>query len=350
MNHSGLAIVQAARLAGTADAFASALEWDAFAQFPRDHAATVAAEGVARSAAPGLVSVKTTPARVAFRVEKPRAYDGQELVSLLDSMGEAQPRQLKRFGAPVVAPVSVCDPESSRLKKLRMHVGFAARGHAIGGKPGHRYYAAMFTLTYVGVDDWRPDHLTRCMDKARAWCKRRRIAFRYVWVAELQKRGAIHYHVMVWLPEGVQMPKWDECGWWPHGFTKSERARNAVPYLLKYLSKDASKSFGTFPLGARLYGVGGLDGPIRRARAWLNRPRFAQCRGSINDTCKRATGGGFLEASANLIGPPRPWQSEYECVTVAHKRGFVRVRQHPVVIDAAGPFSWLHDAPGVLCH
>jgi Protein of unknown function (DUF3296). len=28
----------------------------------------------------------------------------------------------------------------------------------------------------------------------------------YVWVAELQKRGALHYHVLLWLPRGLTLP------------------------------------------------------------------------------------------------------------------------------------------------
>ena len=37
----------------------------------------------------------------------------------------------------------------------------------------------------------------------------RRPRFRYCWVAELQKRGAIHYHLALWLPADVSLPKPD---------------------------------------------------------------------------------------------------------------------------------------------
>lgn len=70
----------------------------------------------------------------------------------------------------------------------------------------------MVTLTYRNIDDWCTDDISYFMRLVRQWCKRRQIAVRYVWVAELQKRSAVHYHVVFWLPIGISLPKPDKQG------------------------------------------------------------------------------------------------------------------------------------------
>jgi len=230
----------------------------------------------------------------------------------------------------------VLDQQGLRLRRLRMNVGVAARCHAVSESKARREHAVMVTLTYAGSnDEWRAEHLGRAVDRFRKWCNRRGIKARYVWVAELQKRGVIHYHLVAWLPRSVSMPKWDKQGWWPHGMTRTEVARHAVPYLLKYLSKDASKQFGSFPRGARLYGVGGLDASLRRCRAWLNRPSFVQGNASVADVWRRAKGGGWVDPDGVV------WPSEFRPIVVNGARGLVRAHTHERAIEAAGPFSWI---------
>jgi hypothetical protein len=277
--------------------------------------------GGARSAEPGLVSVPTKQKRKAL-TENRHSGNGVDHARIVETLAD-------QGGF-------VLDSQGLRLAKLRMNVGFSARAHAVSEKRAHREQAIMVTMTYAGDNSaWRPDHLKTATDLFRKWCKRRRLACRYVWVAELQKRGVIHYHLIAWLPLAVRMPKWDRAGWWPHGMTKTEVARNAVPYILKYLSKDASKTFGDFPRGARLYGIGGLDASLRRARSWLNRPSFVQGNGSIDDPWKRAKGGGWVDPDGVL------WASEFRMVVAGDQRGVVRVHTHPRSIEASGPFSWV---------
>lgn len=278
-------------------------------------------QGGGEAGRPGLVSVPTTQTRQRQGLQV-HAAEGAERVRLLEQVEAAD--------------AFVLDPQGLRLAKLRMNVGFSARCHAVSEKRAHREHAVMVTLTYRGDNSqWQPFHLTGATDRFRKWCRRRGIACRYVWVAELQQRGVIHYHLVAWLPKSVSMPKWDKQGWWPHGMTRTERARNAVPYLLKYLSKDASKQFGSFPRGARLYGVGGLDASLRRCRTWLNRPAFVQANSSIDDKWRRAKGGGWVDPHGEI------WPSEFELVRVAEGRGVRRVCTHPRSIEAAGPFSWI---------
>lgn len=134
------------------------------------------------------------------------------------------------------------------------------------------------TLTYVGVDDWRPEHISASIRRYRKWCKSAAIDCRYVWVAELQTRGAVHYHVLTWLPSSVSMPHWDlarpKGPWWPHGMTNTQPARAGVGYLMKYLSKLGE--FHRFPKNLRLYGMGGLSPAARSVVAWVNLPEWVK--------------------------------------------------------------------------
>lgn len=235
------------------------------------------------------------------------------------------------------------DRAGRRHSGLRMAVGFAARAHDVC-KPG-RHRAWMVTLTYAGDNsDWRPEHLTRAMTAFRNWCKRQGLPCRYVWVAELQKRGVIHYHIAAWLPRGVRMPKWDVQGWWHQGMTNTLRAQHATAYLMSYLKKGDLEARGALPKGARNYGVGGLNHSLRRARRWLRLPAFVQANSSIHDHWKRATGGGW-------ISPEGEWlPSEFERVNVGGVWCLRRVHTHERSIDPAGPFSWLSDRPVALSY
>ena len=108
------------------------------------------------------------------------------------------------------------------------------------------------------------------LKRIRHWLQRRSVRFCYVWVAELQQRGALHYHILVWLPFGLTLPKPDKQGWWPHGSTRIEWARHPIGYLVKYASKFDIKC--GLPKGARLHGAGGFDQAAQQIRRWFNCP------------------------------------------------------------------------------
>ena len=170
----------------------------------------------------------------------------------------------------------------------------------------------------------------------RKWCNRQGFRARYVWVAELQQRGTIHYHAVVWLPVGVRCPAFDSRGWWPHGMTNRKAVRrSAVGYLMKYLSKGTDTC--SFPKGARIYGVAGLDKAMSRVRRWVRLPAFVQGNSSTLDAWTRTPGGGWSSPSG--VG----FVSEFCTAVVAGVRCLIRVAQHPIAIVAAGPFSWLED-------
>ena len=177
--------------------------------------------------------------------------------------------------------------QKRRIGRLRRTIWACGHLHRLSVPRGVRETVWFVTLTYVGVHDWRPNHLSRCMKAIRKWCAKRGVKFRYVWVAELQKRGAIHYHLAVWLPKSLQLPKFDKQGWWPHGHTQRVVGKHPVGYLMKYLSKVGPVQ--AFPKGARIHGYGGLTQQARGICTWLNLPSW----------CKQRFGVGELQTVAN---------------------------------------------------
>ena len=179
----------------------------------------------------------------------------------------------------------------ARVKRLKRGVWAAGHLHGIADH-GHRPPVAWFvTLTYVGVDDWRADHISGATEQFRRHCARLGVPCRYLWVAELQRRGAVHYHLLAWLPRGVRMPQWDKAlvrpsgrvagPFWSHGMTNTQVAKAGVGYLMKYLSKLGELT--VFPPHLRLYGCGGLNAQARSVRCWYNLPEWAKREHGVGD-------------------------------------------------------------------
>jgi hypothetical protein len=132
------------------------------------------------------------------------------------------------------------------------------------------YYAACLTLTYAPGQVWERRDISRFIEALRLFYKRRGWQFVYFWVAELQQRGAVHYHVIVFVPKRHKIPKPDR--WWRKGFTHIFALRCFAAYLSKYLQKGMEGAL-RFPRGLRLFGYGGLDWLLKgmwRCR-WLAR-------------------------------------------------------------------------------
>lgn len=187
-----------------------------------------------------------------------------------------------------LAPHAVAE---RRVKRLKRSVWASGHLHGIADLVGSPPVCWFVTLTYVGVDDWNPGHIRAAVDRFRKWCKSKGVACRYTWVAELQRRGAVHYHLLAWLPHGLRMPHWDRApsaarsAFWQHGMSNTEVAKSGVGYLMKYLSKLGELS--TFPKGLRLYGIGGLNANGRAVRAWFNLPQWAKSAHGVGDLVRR---------------------------------------------------------------
>jgi hypothetical protein len=110
----------------------------------------------------------------------------------------------------------------------------------------------MFTLTFRGVMDWAP----KCIRAFSRWLARHG-SKGYVWVAELQKRGAVHYHVLALWPIGAQWVKpGKETGGWTRGFTWVTDNVQKPFYLMKYIQKGTKDGrIIRYPKGIRIYGV-----------------------------------------------------------------------------------------------
>lgn len=233
--------------------------------------------------------------------------------------GEAVPPGLVSFstsdkrpeslGVPAADPHRiVIDAQRSRLKRMRSAVLTASSlvSNRLGSS-GRRWKAAMLHLTYADEDAFDPRQVSGLMKHIREWSRRRGLpALPYVWVLERGETfGRLHYHMLIWLPLGVTLPKPDKQGWWPWGHTKWEWARGAVGYLAKYVSKGGEV---VFPKGSRSHGKGGLTAVERSQCAWWRSPTWVKAVWpDWQDEPRPAKGGGWVSrVSGDWL--PSPWR------------------------------------------
>lgn len=195
-----------------------------------------------------------------------------------------------------------------RIARLRKAVPSAANQIALSTANGYRHSVAMVTLTYRPGVEWAPDHVNDFQEAIRQFLKRQGIEYRAVWVLELTKKGQPHYHVLIWLPRALlkarKLPKPDDRGWWPHGSTRIEWARNAVGYLVKYTSK--ATHLDKPPFGARLFGIRGLRSTFRRAHRLHMLPFWLKAMAGPGTLCKRLPDGWWLAEDGALY--QSPWE------------------------------------------
>lgn len=218
-----------------------------------------------------------------------------------------------------------------RLRRMRRSVQISTAEHAARLPDGFRWQAKFVTLTYRGVADWRPWHVRDYLQRLRVWMRRRRVDLRYVWVAELQRRGAVHYHLVVWVPHGFRVPLPDSSGMWPHGSSNIQDARHPVAYLAKYASKgtpDGEK----FPPGLRTHGVGGLGAAGRVARAFHMLPAWLRkVAGGYVQRVERLKGGLYrLADTGELVRSP------WEVVEHAANWSWIQLRWRGFELVAGG--------------
>lgn len=176
-----------------------------------------------------------------------------------------------------------------------------------GGFRGAWYF---LTFTYRDGADWQPQDIKGWLHATRKQFQRNGSKLHYVWVAELQKRGAIHYHAVVWVPRGQFIRRPDQAGTWTKGSTNVQKARNAVGYLAKYAGKGMGVQCGPdgrelkFPRGARIHGAGGLvASSVVEARWWLA-PRWLRTAiGELTDV-QRVPGGWLERATGQFHRSP----------------------------------------------
>lgn len=133
------------------------------------------------------------------------------------------------------------DPNRIRAQRLKKSVITGARLHDEEAKKGSfRGAWYMLTTTYADGSDSGPRDVSELLKRIRGHFNRvirlkyrsYRPVFRYLWVGELTKRLVPHYHILIWIPRGVFIPKADKRGWWPHGHTQIQKARIAFSAVL----------------------------------------------------------------------------------------------------------------------
>ena len=239
-------------------------------------------------------------------------------------------------GTPLESGLIEIDPILTRMRRMRRSVLTAARMHEFELRH-KRHKPAMLTLTYREVGQWNPKHISELLQRIRVWVRRRGHGLRYVWVAELQQRGALHYHLLLWLPRGLTLPKPDKQGWWTHGSTRIEWARKPAGYLAKYASKLDSKSGIGFPRGARLHGRGGLDELGTSVAQWFNLPQWAREVCDLAGRAVRVKGIGLVERDSGVC-LPSPWRVSCSPSGIFAEKRFSYM---DALRDLGGPFSWL---------
>lgn len=129
----------------------------------------------------------------------------------------------------------------------------------------------MVTLTYRPGAEWSARDVSGYLMHLRKWCQRRGVPLWAVWRLELQRRGAPHYHVVVWLPSELSCPKPDKQGWWRLGMSQAIWLRKPTHYIAKYTVKDEERA-AELPKGARLWGLVGAPDSVGAAVAYARAP------------------------------------------------------------------------------
>lgn len=214
---------------------------------------------------------------------------------------------------------------------MRRSVQIASAEHQARLPGGFRWQAKFVTLTYAKVGDWKPSHVRDYLDRLRAWLRVRRIELRYVWVAELQRRGAVHYHLVIWVPFGFDLVFPDKA-WrdgrnrlqppmWPYGMSNVQNARYPVAYLTKYASKGTPDG-QRFPVGLRTHGCGGLGKEGRTVRAFHMLPAWLRkAAGGVVQRVEKLKGGLYrLDDTGELVRTP------WEVIETARDWSWIRLR------------------------
>ncbi|UNK44019.1 hypothetical protein MNO14_08220 [Luteimonas sp. S4-F44] len=175
----------------------------------------------------------------------------------------------------------------------------------------------MLTATYRAGGDSSPRDVSNLVRGVRRFFHKvagrkghGRPLFRYLWVGELTKALRPHYHLLIWIPRGYYFPKADRAGWWPHGMTKIERARNAVGYLAKYASKFCGAMAEAFPKGFRTHGVGGLNDESKRELRWWKSPQDARDALGVDADIRKVPGGYADKRTGEFW--PSPWRVYFD--------------------------------------
>lgn len=236
------------------------------------------------------------------------------------------------YGVPMYAGGKIeIETAKARIRKMSRAVMKTTDIHRTAQQvefEGRRSATIMATLTYAKHQQPEAEDVTKCLRNAAVWFSRKyknipkakRPKLRFTWVAELTKKGKLHYHVLFFLPPMVKLPMFDVRGWWPKGSTRLEWARCAHSYMAKYASKG-STGRGAMPKGFRMHGSGGMTKDERNERRYHLAPSWVREFFKLEDRPRACPGGGWISPVTG-----EAWESPYEILTAAAGRVTVRIR------------------------
>ena len=170
-----------------------------------------------------------------------------------------------------------------RLVTLRRRIFAWSRViDAITKQPGVKM--AMYRLSYdtagtlVKASEWQALDISLFMQRLRARMGKRLLA--YAWVAELQIRGVIHYHVCIVYRGYAPMPdrsyhsKDARKHWrsfnrmWEKGSSHTDLEVRSPYYMASYCKKAYQKDYLHFPMGAHAWAVWISDAGLKASLKW----------------------------------------------------------------------------------
>jgi hypothetical protein len=207
------------------------------------------------------------------------------------------------------------DVYQSRVRRLRKAVGNSAHvlhADAHTNDSWQRWRPLFVTLTYRDVKGWKPSDIRAFGDQVRKWFLRKcgKTRMRMVWVLELQKRGAVHYHCLIWVRSKDYFPNPAAAGWWPHGFShvkgagKDFKIARPVAYMAKYASKVSVEQAMSVPKGARMYGVCGATAEGKRVIRYWRAPTFVRDQLPGTADIRKVRGGYMDKITGEFLASP----------------------------------------------
>ena len=172
------------------------------------------------------------------------------------------------------------------------------------------------TLTFRDiVQSWVAERaIQKFTDALRTYSKRAGRSVAYFWVAEVQKRGALHYHILVL--GAPYIPKSRLQSWWRYGFIDVrviDDIGRAVKYVAKYMWKWRNYDFENLPDWWFLFSL------FNRRRFGFSRyfalPLLERVPSWLRDTLEtlRAAYGDIVRGGRALGGG---WSIEFQSLTV----------------------------------
>lgn len=191
----------------------------------------------------------------------------------------------------------VLDPALARSARLRRRIFAWAKTMTEFTSGTKGCFALMVTLTYRHGRQWRPRHVRQFMLSTRKLLGEKLLG--YAWVAELQKRGAVHYHVLLSVSRGAFLPMPDKNGDWPYGMTQVVKAKTLY-YIAKYSQKGNDDDGNEYPKGCRIYATW-VSAEVKKQAYYtdLRTSVFPKWLREIIDSCgnsetpRRERGGGW---------------------------------------------------------